>query len=128
MEHKIERPDEAADAEMEQNTGVVLTEAAVAEVKRRLGEEPNGKDKMLRLRVGAGGCSGLSYEMEFVGTRDGRDHEYVFDDLTVLVDHRSFLYISGMTLDYSSSMVNGGFQFSNPKAKRSCGCGTSFSV
>jgi len=46
----------------------------------------------------------------------------------VLVDARSLIYIAGMTLDYSAQMVNGGFRFSNPKAKRSCGCGTSFSV
>jgi iron-sulfur cluster assembly protein len=56
------------------------------------------------------------------------DREFEFDGLKVLVDARSLLYIGGMTLDYSTRLVNGGFHFSNPKAKRSCGCGTSFSV
>ena len=105
-----------------------LTDAAIAEIRRRLAHESDGEKRMLRLRVGAGGCSGLSYEMEFVPAGDAKDKEFVFDGLSVLVDARSLVYIAGMTLDYSSQMVNGGFQFSNPRAKRSCGCGTSFSV
>jgi len=105
-----------------------LTDAAIAEIRRRLAHESDGEKKMLRLRVGAGGCSGLSYEMEFVAAGDAKDRELVFDGLSVLVDARSLVYIADMTLDYSAQMVNGGFQFSNPKAKRSCGCGTSFSV
>jgi iron-sulfur cluster assembly protein len=66
--------------------------------------------------------------MEFVADKKDGDVEFTFDGLVVLVDGRSMPYINGMTLDYSDKMVNGGFQFSNPKAKRSCGCGTSFSV
>lgn len=105
-----------------------LTDAAIAEIKRRMSQERETENRMLRLRIGAGGCSGLSYEMEFVAVADAKDSEFVFDGLSVLVDTRSLAYIAGMTLDYSAQMVNGGFQFSNPKAKRSCGCGTSFSV
>jgi iron-sulfur cluster assembly accessory protein len=105
-----------------------LTDAAIAEIRRRVAQGFETEKKMLRLRVGAGGCSGLSYEMEFVAAGDVKDREFVFDGLSVLVDARSLAYIAGMTLDYSAQMVNGGFQFSNPKAKRSCGCGTSFSV
>lgn len=105
-----------------------LTPAAVAEVRRRMESETQSQSKLLRLWVEAGGCSGLSYEMEFVDQPKEKDVEFNFDGLVVLVDGRSMPYISGMTLDYSNKMVNGGFQFSNPKAKRSCGCGTSFSV
>lgn len=105
-----------------------LTDAAIGEITRRLARESDGEKRMLRIRIGAGGCSGLSYEMEFVAAGDALDKEFVFDGISVLVDARSLVYIAGMTLDYSSQMVNGGFQFSNPKAKRSCGCGTSFSV
>jgi iron-sulfur cluster assembly protein len=110
------------------DANVYLTEAAIAEIKRRLSAEPGGETKLLRLRVEAGGCSGLSYEMDFVTEKGKMDREYNFDGLTVIVDARSLLYIGGMTLDFSTKMVNGGFQFQNPKAKRSCGCGTSFSV
>jgi iron-sulfur cluster assembly protein len=65
---------------------------------------------------------------KFVAAGDAQDKEFVFDGISVLVDARSLVYVAGMMLDYSSRMVNSGFQFSNPKAKRSCGCGTSFSV
>jgi iron-sulfur cluster assembly protein len=121
---------ERANAAVEQqpDMSIHLTDAATVEIRRRMMQEPDAEKKMLRLRVGAGGCSGLSYEMEFVGAGDAKDREFVFDGLRVLVDARSLAYVAGMTLDYSTQMVNGGFQFSNPKAKRSCGCGTSFSV
>ncbi len=107
---------------------IQLTPAAVAEIRRRLAAQSKPENSKLRLWVEAGGCSGLSYEMEFVVEKRDRDFEFAFDGLAVLVEERSMPYITGMTLDYSDKMVNGGFQFSNPKAKRSCGCGTSFSV
>lgn len=107
---------------------IVLTPSAIAEIRRRMSLKPEDTGKKLRLWVEAGGCSGLSYEMEFAAEKKEPDVEFVFDGLVVLVEGRSMSYINGMTLDYSDKMVNGGFQFSNPKAKRSCGCGTSFSV
>lgn len=107
---------------------IVLTPSAVGEIRRRMSLKPEDSGKLLRLWVEAGGCSGLSYEMEFVSEKRESDVEFGFDGLVVLVEGRSMSYINGMTLDYSDKMVNGGFQFSNPKAKRSCGCGTSFSV
>lgn len=114
--------------EKTQVPSIQLTPAAIAEVRRRMSAQADPEKKLLRLWVEAGGCSGLSYEMGFVKDRQERDFEFSFDGLTVLVESRSMPYITGMTLDYSDKMVNGGFQFSNPKAKRSCGCGTSFSV
>jgi len=117
-----------AAVKLQPDMSIHLADAAIAEIKRRLTRESGGEKRMLRLRVAAGGCSGLSYEMEFVGAGDVKDREFVFDGLSVLVDARSMVYIAGMTLDYSAQMVNGGFRFRNPKAKRSCGCGTSFSV
>ncbi len=105
-----------------------LTDPAIIEIRRRMSLESGGEGKMLRLWVEAGGCSGLSYEMGFVTEKTESDVEFKFGSLHVLVEGRSMSYINGMTLDFSDKMVNGGFQFSNPKAKRSCGCGTSFSV
>ena len=110
------------------NMNIEITSAAIDEIKRRLSKEPEGDKKMLRLKVEAGGCSGLSYDMSFATEKGSMDREFTFGDLTVLVDARSLLYLGGMTLDFSTKMVNGGFQFTNPRAKRSCGCGTSFSV
>lgn len=117
-----------ASAEAKALPSIHLTDTAVAEIRRRLSLEKDGAGKMLRLWVEAGGCSGLSYEMEFVSEKKPADVAFEFDGLPVLVEGRSMSYINGMTLDFSNKMVNGGFQFSNPKAKRSCGCGTSFSV
>jgi iron-sulfur cluster assembly protein len=130
MDQQIDRntEDSGPDTQELRDIGIHLTGPAIAEVRRRLSQEPENNDMLLRLRVGAGGCSGLSYEMEFVTSRDTKDREFNLDGLRVVIDPRSLLYVAGMTLDYSTQMVNGGFQFSNPKAKRSCGCGTSFSV
>lgn len=105
-----------------------ITPAAVAEFRRRLSVEPEADKKLLRIGVQAGGCSGLSYEMDFVREKLENDYEFEFEGLRVVVDARTMPYVNGLTLDYSNKMVNGGFQFSNPRAKRSCGCGTSFSV
>jgi iron-sulfur cluster assembly protein len=130
MEKHIPKDSAMTDTASQSQTkmDVHLTTAAVAEIKRRLAETPEKADRMLRLRVQAGGCSGLSYDMDFVTDRESLDREFEFEGLKVLVDARSLLYIGGMTLDFSERLVNGGFQFSNPRAKRSCGCGTSFSV
>ncbi len=105
-----------------------VTPAAVAEFRRRLEQEQAKGERLLRISVEAGGCSGLSYEMDFVAEPGENDHVFDFEGLKVLVDRKTLPYINGLTLDYSTKLVNGGFQFSNPVAKRSCGCGTSFSV
>ena len=83
----------------------------------------------LRIGIKAGGCSGLSYT--FAWEASARDGDHVFDGpegSRVYVDRKSFQYIDGTTLDYDTSLVSKGFIFSNPNAKSSCGCGTSFSV
>lgn len=128
---KLMRPEPtggSSSAQVKAMPSIVLTVTAIGEIRRRMGLKPEDVGKKLRLWVEAGGCSGLSYEMEFAAEKKESDVEFVFDGLVVLVEGRSMSYINGMTLDYSDKMVNGGFQFSNPKAKRSCGCGTSFSV
>lgn len=103
-----------------------ITPAAIEELKRLLAHE--GKpDLFLRLGVTAGGCSGMSYSMEFDSNRSEMDREFDFDGLKVLVDLKALLQLSGTTLDYKGGLLGGGFAFSNPKAKRSCGCGSSFS-
>ncbi|MBU0983571.1 MAG: iron-sulfur cluster assembly accessory protein [candidate division Zixibacteria bacterium] len=104
---------------------VRITPNAVAEVKRLISEE-NETGIFLRLGVAAGGCSGMSYSMGFDTNALEGDTEYDFDGLTVRVDSQSLNYLQGTTLDYKGGMLGGGFQFSNPNAKRSCGCGSSF--
>jgi len=103
---------------------IELSENAIREI-RRLQED----GAVVRVRVAGGGCSGLSYKLDF--ERDSpRPEDAVFekDGVRVVVDPKSHLYLSGMTLDFSGGLNGKGFLFHNPNAKRTCGCGSSFSV
>lgn len=81
----------------------------------------------LRVRVTSGGCSGLSYHMEFA---QPEPDDRVFEDsgIKIAVEKKSLLYLVGTTLDYSGGLNGKGFVFNNPNAKRTCGCGESFAV
>jgi iron-sulfur cluster assembly protein len=82
----------------------------------------------LRLGVQGGGCSGLSYLFRLEGQQRPNDHVFEFDGVRVFVDPKSMLYLEGVTLDYRESLIHSGFVFDNPNAKKSCGCGSSFSA
>ena len=82
----------------------------------------------LRLGVMGGGCSGLSYSIKFDTQPRERDRVFEFDGVRVFVDPKSFLYLHGMTLDYEETLMRQGFNFINPNATHSCGCGSSFSA
>jgi iron-sulfur cluster assembly protein len=82
----------------------------------------------LRLGVLGGGCSGLSYQIKFEPRERSTDKVFEFDGVKVFIDPKSMLYLDGMTLDYKESLMYSGFSFENPNAKKSCGCGTSFSA
>lgn len=106
---------------------VTITEAAADEIKRLRSLEKE-TPPYLRLGVMAGGCSGMSYSMAFETEKSEVDREFDYFGLRVLVDMKALMYLSGTTLDFKSGLMGGGFNFSNPKAKRSCGCGSSFTV
>jgi iron-sulfur cluster assembly protein len=105
---------------------VKLTDPAVTKVRALRSRDQNGE--FLRLAISGGGCNGLSYKMRFVPEPKRGDIVVRFNDVAVLVDSKSALYLKGTVLDYSSQLVAGGFKFSNPNAKASCSCGESFSV
>ena len=86
---------------------------------------PNGA---LRLAVIGGGCSGLSYQFKFDPKPRATDKVLNFEDVNVYIDPKSFVFLDGMTLDWKDSLLQSGFVFENPNAKKSCGCGTSFSA
>jgi len=107
---------------------IQLTSQAVAEIQRTLSKQPNRTpDLGLRVSVKGGGCSGLSYGIDFDRKKE-KDHEFDFEGLKVYADPKSYLYLKGMTLDYTDTLQDKGFKFVNPNASKTCGCGESFSV
>jgi len=111
-----------ADKKIVRLTGKAIEMAKKALVKRGT---PGGA---LRLGVRGGGCSGVSYAIEFSDKIRDRDHVYDFDGLRVVIDPKSLLYLRGSVLDYTVELMQHGFKFQNPNEKSSCGCGESFSV
>jgi iron-sulfur cluster assembly protein len=107
---------------------VQLTDRAVKRVRIAMAKEGiSSEEGGLRLGVMGGGCSGLSYSIKFDTRPRERDRVFEFDGVRVFVDPKSFLYLSGMTLDYEETLMRQGFNFINPNSSRSCGCGSSFS-
>ena len=107
---------------------LTLSEAAVKQVKQLKEEQKLGDEVFLRMGVKGGGCSGMSYALEFDSEKGPHDKEFDIDGVKVVVDKKSYLYLNGTTLDYVTQGLTGGFTFVNPQAKSSCGCGTSFSA
>lgn len=105
---------------------VNITPQAIVEIDRLAKQEKEEK-LYLRLGVAAGGCSGMSYTMGFDTEMTDEDNLYKYDDVEVLISAKAAPYLKGTVLDYKGGMLGGGFQFENPNAKRSCGCGSSFS-
>ena len=116
------------DATQTQQRGILMTDAALQHVMEL--REKQGKDLCLRVGVRGGGCSGMSYTMDFEDPDRIQETDQVFDydGFKVVSDPKSLLYIYGLTLDYSTALIGGGFQFTNPNATQTCGCGTSFSA
>ncbi len=106
---------------------LALTEKASTQVKKLL-EDQNLQGVFLRLGVKGGGCSGLSYSLEFDSELGPHDKKFDVDGVQMVCDAKSYLYLNGVTLDYVTEGLQGGFTFINPQAKSSCGCGTSFSA
>jgi iron-sulfur cluster assembly protein len=106
---------------------ITLSENAVEEVKRLLRLEKK-EDWGLRVGVVGGGCSGLSYTLAFEEEPKKADTVEDINGIKVYVDPKSYLFLNGIELDYSTDLLNGGFKFINPNATRTCSCGSSFSA
>ena len=107
---------------------VFLTESAAKQIKRLREDDSIPTEKSLRVRVAKGGCSGLSYKMDFDTTVAAGDKVFEDHGEKIIIDTQSYLYIIGMTLDYSGGLNGRGFVFTNPNASKTCGCGSSFAV
>lgn len=105
-----------------------VTEKALARIRAVLAKENiDASEGGLRLGVQGGGCSGLSYNIQFDSHPAERDRIFQFGDVRVFIDPKSFIYLNGMVLDYEETLMKTGFVFHNPNAQKSCGCGSSFS-
>lgn len=132
--HDEPRSAPQADADLAQTSAdaaVTLTDSARREVRRLLVEESNPTtakpDQGLRLAVAGGGCSGLVYKVAFGERKDG-DMVIAEDGFEVYLDRKSTIYLRGIVLDFRAGLMGRGFQFHNPNASNTCGCGESFSV
>ncbi len=107
--------------------GLTLTEKAASEVKKIISEQSVESQSMLRIGVTGGGCSGLNYDLRFDTEFDeANDRKLEQHGVTMVVDKKSELFLDGTTVDFYESIEARGFQFNNPNAAKTCGCGQSF--
>ncbi len=106
---------------------IELTPKAIEMAKKAIARRDTPTEG-LRLGVRGGGCSGVSYAIEFADKVRTKDHVFEFDGLKVIVDPKSLVYLRGSILDYEFKLMEHGFKFRNPNMKRGCGCGESFSI
>ena len=106
---------------------ITMTEAAIKEVKRLVNVQ-GITEGGLRLGVKGGGCSGLSYTINFDEKIGPHDQVYDIEGVKVIVDAKSAIYLQGTQLDYQKDLMGGSFKFVNPNANKTCGCGESFSA
>ena len=113
--------------------GILITNDAIEQISNLL--KGQSDKKALRVGVRSGGCSGMSYTMDFIGPDEINPDDKVYDyslkadqSFQVVCDPKSLLYIYGMQLDFSKELIGGGFNFVNPNASQTCGCGSSFAV
>ncbi|MFG0257829.1 MAG: iron-sulfur cluster insertion protein ErpA [Phycisphaerales bacterium JB043] len=112
-----------------QASPVTLTEIAANEISRIIDEQELDRDKVcLRVGVKGGGCSGFSYILDLTETKKEHDEEFNQHDVRLIVDPKSLLYLTGVTVDFKDEVMGRGFVFNNPNATATCGCGSSFSA
>lgn len=109
------------------DTIVELTEKAIQQIEQIAKTENPDGTKGLRLAVVGGGCSGLSYKIEFSEPKE-KDNVLHFGSVRVIIDPKSVIYLKGIVLDFKDGLNGKGFVFDNPSAKNTCGCGESFSL
>ncbi|MGB0886130.1 MAG: HesB/IscA family protein [Chitinophagales bacterium] len=105
-----------------------VSEEAKAKILAFKASKEQGEDYFVRVSVQGGGCSGLTYKMDFDNVSQDEDQEFEDKGIKLVTDLRSFLYLANTTLQYSGGLNGKGFYFENPNASRTCSCGESFSV
>lgn len=105
-----------------------VTDKAKTRISELLKEDGRTEQHNVRVSVKGGGCSGLMYDLDFDDKINPADQVFEDKGVKILVDKKSLLYLLGTTLDFSDGLNGKGFQFVNPNASRTCGCGESFAV
>ena len=105
---------------------ILINDSASKQLKKVISQNAE-TDKFLRIGVKGGGCSGMSYILE-MDTKTEYDDVYTVNEVEFILDRRHLLYLEGTELQFSDGLDNRGFQFVNPNASSTCGCGTSFSA
>lgn len=107
---------------------ITVSESAKKQVEKLKSDDSVSQDAFIRVGVKGGGCSGLSYVMDF--DTEVKEDDKIFEDkgVKIAVDKKSFLYLVGTELDFAGGLNGKGFSFINPNASRTCGCGESFSI
>ncbi|KAL1824856.1 hypothetical protein DCAR_0312958 [Daucus carota subsp. sativus] len=107
---------------------ISITDDALKHLNKMKAERK--EDLCLRIGVKQGGCSGMSYTMEFENKENARSDDSVmeYNGFNIVCDPKSLLFIYGMQLDFSDALIGGGFSFKNPNATQTCGCGKSFAA
>ena len=106
---------------------ITVSDKAVSKIKEILDSEQKS-DGFIRVGIKGGGCSGFTYVLDIEENQKEGDQLYNFDNVKVLVDSKSIIYLAGTELDYTDGLNGAGFVFNNPNAQRTCGCGNSFAV
>jgi len=107
---------------------ITVTTKAIVEVRKLMSQETTDGELSLRVGVKGGGCSGLSYVLDFVKETRSDDKIMEFDGMKVVMDPKSAIYLNGTELDFTDGLSGSGFTFNNPNAQRTCGCGSSFAM
>ena len=107
---------------------VFIADSAKEKATELMSAEKLGDDYFIRVSVVSGGCSGLSYKMDFDNESQPNDQVFEDNDMKIVTDLKSFLYLCNTTLEFSGGLNGKGFYFNNPNAARECGCGESFAV
>lgn len=107
---------------------IIVTEKAKDRIVQLKKEEGRSENENIRVSVKGGGCSGLMYDLDFDAKVVESDHVFEDKGIKIIVDRKSLLYLAGTVLEFSDGLNGKGFQFVNPNASRTCGCGESFSV
>ncbi|HOZ87115.1 MAG TPA: iron-sulfur cluster assembly accessory protein [Bacteroidia bacterium] len=107
---------------------ISVTENAKTHALNLIQNENRPADTFIRVGVEGGGCSGLSYKLEFDNNLKEGDQQFEDKGIKIVVDRKSFLYLVGTELEYTGGLNGKGFVFNNPNASRTCGCGESFGV